>query len=112
MGFHPSSTFDRPVTTAIRDADMERGLTSLFVYSNIVDTRFVGDTLAPLLRTVPVKGRRFEDVYIEFYSLEYHPVANFNGREIEIMLARDTGRTMQFATGKVIVNLHFRKVSN
>ena len=110
LGFMPRTVFNKPKTVAPRDADLERGLTALFVYANVVSPRLVGDAYVPLLRTVPVKGSRYANVHIEFKTIEYQPVANFNGREIEIKLARDTGQVMQFNTGKVIVSLHFRRI--
>ena len=37
--------------------DLRRGFESLYVYSSIVETRIVGDKIAPLLRIVLITGR-------------------------------------------------------
>ena len=38
-------------------ADVHEGLTCLYVYSPIVESQYVGDMKAPLLRVIPVHGR-------------------------------------------------------
>ena len=39
LGFVPRTIFDRPKTVASREVDLERGLTAMFIYANIVDPR-------------------------------------------------------------------------
>jgi hypothetical protein len=111
LGFADDAVFTSPGATASRGPDMERGLTALYVYADVVGNRLVGDALAPLLRVVPVKGDRFQNVHVEFTNIQYLPVANFVGREVEVKVARDTGQTVSFTTGKVIANLHFKRVA-
>ena len=92
-------------------ADVNRGMTGLFIYTNVVDRHLVGDSFVPLLRVVPVRrsDSPFENVAIEFSNVQYHEVGNFHGREIEVQVRRDTGKTVNFNAGKVLVVLHFRK---
>ena len=92
--------------------DIERGMTSLYVYSNVVDSRFVGNSYVPLLRTVPIRSSRFVNEHVEFANIQYLPVAYTDSEVIEIRVCRDNGRTVYFNGGKVIVNLHFRQVRN
>ena len=86
-------------------------MTGLFVYANVVDRHLVGDSFVPLLRVVPVRrlDSPFENVAIEFSNVQYHKVENFHGGEIEVDIRRDTGKTVNFNAGKVLVVLHFRK---
>jgi hypothetical protein len=51
--------------------DMHGGVDYLWVYSDIVENQIVGDTMAPLLRTVAVSGS-FEDIVSTVY-----PVPNY-----------------------------------
>ena len=37
--------------------DMTQGFNTLYVYTDVVESRVVGDTLAPLLRSIPISGR-------------------------------------------------------
>ena len=92
-------------------ADVNRGMTGLFIYTNVVDRHLVGDSFVPLLRVVPMHCSEspFENVAVEFSNVQYHEVGNFHGREIEVQVRRDTGKTVNFNAGKVLVVLHFRK---
>ena len=92
-------------------ADVKRGMTGLFIYTNVVDRHLVGDSFVPLLRVVPMhrSDSPFENVAVEFSNVQYHEVGNFHGREIEVHVRRDTGKTVNFNAGKVLVVLHFRK---
>ena len=91
--------------------DINRGMTSLFVYSDVVSERPVGDVMVPLLRVVPLSDVRNETTYVEFKQVHYLPVANHSSEIVSVTVARDNGDIMKFYGGKVIVNLHFRRVA-
>jgi hypothetical protein len=92
--------------------DISNGMTSLYVYSNIVQNQFVGDVMVPLLRTVPIRGSVW-DAYRseEFRHHHYLPLKNETTDLVEIKIVRDNGDSIDFQTGKVIVVLHLRRVS-
>ena len=85
-------------------------ITSLFVYTNIIENQFIGNAMAPVLKTVAVKGEVGEIADINYYSPQYVPVLSRSFHEIEISIKGDTGKPIPFIDGsKVIVKLHFRK---
>lgn len=106
---YPLRTAIYGVQTIGTTPDIHRGMTSLYVYSDVVKERPVGDVLAPLLRVVPIVGTRNEVNYHEFSTVHYQPVTNYSSELIRVKIARDNGRDIRFFGGKVVVNLHFRK---
>jgi hypothetical protein len=89
-------------------ADVDEGMTALFIYSPIVQNQLVGDTLAPLLRVVPLKGdHQYKTVNVEFHHLRYLPLVEETSDLISIDIRRDDGRPVPFLSGKVNVTLHF-----
>jgi hypothetical protein len=113
LGFPVATSFNSPGFNGTRSPDIQRGMTGLYVYSNVIDKRLVGDAYVQLLRVVPLSSKRgdsYENAYVEFNNIQYHDVANFHGRDIEIKIARDNGETVVFGKGKVIVDLHFKRI--
>ena len=92
--------------------DLRRGVESLYVYSSIVEPRFVGDKFAPLLRIVPITGRHGEMVTARFDHVQYIPVLSREFGSVETEIRDDTGRQVPFERGKVTVTLHFRRCSS
>ena len=99
------------IKKGLMTADVNRCMTGLFIYANVVDRHLVGNSFVPLLRVVPVRrsDSPFENVAVEFSNVQFHEMGNFHGREIEVQVRRDTGKTVNFNAGKVLVVLHFRK---
>lgn len=90
-------------------ADVNRTCTALYVYSPIVQSQMVGDTQAPLLRVVSVKGN-FGNIINERYDLIYYlPLARSNIDQIEVYIRDDVGEYIPFVSGRVVVILHFRR---
>jgi hypothetical protein len=113
LGFPVGTWINEPGYYGTMSPDINRGMTGLYVYSNVVDNRLVGDAYVPLLRVIPLASRfaeKYENVYVEFNNIQYHDVANFQGRDIEIRIARDNGDTVNFDKGKVIIALHFKRI--
>lgn len=88
-----------------------RYLEELYVYSDIVTLQRVGDTVAPLLRSVTDNNGSMsvETVVSEFRHIQYLPLQSGSIESIEIHIADSGGRVVDFAFGDVIVTLHFRK---
>jgi len=110
LGFDtgPDKKFDHGVHTGERMIDMMEGFSSLYVYSNLVQNRRVGDSLVPLLRHVPFdSSKRRKHHWVQFRHIEYLPIASCNTDVIEIDIRRDDGSRVSFETGKVVVTLHF-----
>lgn len=89
-------------------ADVRRGMTALYLYSNIGEPQFVGDALVPLLKIVDYGGSK-SDVMTKRYNMpHYIPVRKRELDKIEINICDDTGEIVSFTSGKVICKLHFR----
>ena len=98
-------------------ADVNRGIHSLYVYSDIVEPCPVGDTRAPLLRIVPIGNMvtqkntsSLSQMTQSFSRIHYHPLAHRRVATIEIDIKDSRGRPVPFERGEVVVTLHIRKV--
>ena len=72
FGFE-SHTYSR-TQVAERVADINACVHSMFIYSNIVQPRIVGDAMVPLVRVLAVHGTHNEYVVDNFYHLQYLPL--------------------------------------
>ena len=86
-------------------------ITSIYIYCNIVQPQIVGNTMVPLLRTIPVSGNSGDVITKTFTNIQYVPVQTKSFEDIEILLRTDTGDPVPFERGKVIATLYFRKQS-
>ena len=96
-------------STGCPDLSSATPLTSLYVYCDLVRPRVVGHSMVPLLRVVPTKGRRGENVQESFHHIQFVPMCMHNFHEIEIDIRDDTGMRVPFETGRVVVTLLFRR---
>ena len=105
--------FDQSFLTETAEAqsvvDMAQGFYSLYVYTNVVEPRVVGDTVVPLLRIVPLTGRHGAVVSKSFDNVQYVPVLHKEFGTVEVDIRDDAGRSVPFERGKVTVTLHFRR---
>ena len=87
---------------------------SLYVYSDILSPRIVGNVYAPLFRQVEIpKECKFgEDVFIKYKKRYYHPLNHFEFDSIQIVIKDDTNIDIPFSFGRVTLALHFRKKSS
>ena len=79
------------VVRAYSIVDLRLGFESLYVYSSIVDSRIVGDKIAPLLRIVPITGSHGEMVTARFDHVQYIPVLSREFGCVETEIRDDTG---------------------
>ena len=107
LGFDVDKFSSGP-TTGSRNSDPYSKLGYLMVYSNLVKNRLVGDTMAPLLRTIPVE-RGFGDAIHEFRHIEWAEAASINTDVIEVNIMTDTGERAPFVGGKVLLTIQLRK---
>ena len=98
--------------------DLSSGKQLIFIYVNIIEYQYVGDTKAPLIRVIDSKqGLKNGSPFgieprhrIVFSNLEYKKLLPKNFQAIEIQLRTETVELVPFAgTGKVISTLHFKK---
>ena len=105
-------TAEQPIsktTTAEREADLEQGFHDLFIYCDMIQAQYVGDALVPLLRIVLVEGSDGQRISKSFLRPQYVPVSRKQFETIEVNIKRDTGESVPFEFGKVLLTLHFRQ---
>ena len=89
--------------------DLDQNVKSLFVYTDLVQPRPVGDVVVPLLRSLPPVDKGKDTVFYLFEKPHYIPLARFQFDTVEILLTSDQGETISFDNGHCIVTLHFRR---
>jgi hypothetical protein len=67
-------------------ADLKKGLNSLYMYCPLVEPRMVGDAQVPLLRIVPVEGKRTADELIIFFHFHIDFMIDFIEIDVEFIL--------------------------
>ena len=82
---------------------------SLYVYCDIIESRIVGDVLAPLLRVIPVKGKHGETILKSYENVHYVPLQRKTFQTMEIDIRDRTGKAVPFERGTLSVTLHFRR---
>lgn len=82
---------------------------TLYIYTDIIEYQFVGDKLAPLLRTVPVERQDSGTLNSNFTNPDYLLVNKNEIFKINIKICDDSGNNIRFIDGKVIVKLNFKK---
>ena len=99
--------------------DLSAGKQLIFIYVNIIEYQYVGDTKAPLIRVIDSKQRskngspgEIEPTHrIVFSNLENKKLLSKNFQSIEIQLRTETGQLVPFAgTRKVILTLNLKKI--
>ena len=84
---------------------------TFYIYCDILENVAVGDTLAPLLRTIDVEGERGTMIHRNFDQPRYLPVQKKNFDTLEILIKDGLGREVPFDKGSLIVTLHFRRAN-
>ena len=111
LGFREPA-FNRPVSDEATFApDLTRGIQTIYIYSNIVESICIGNKLAPILANIPV-SRQVQGIqdYVEFSNRFYTPVIRDPFDTIEVDLRDDAGASLkEFLIGKTMMRLHFRK---
>lgn len=116
-----TSTFDengnvrlntiKPGLTSIRSYDISAGIHSLYIYCDIIEPSFVGDTLANVVRSVNINqddsfGKDCENI---FNPIQYHKLSKSYFRRISIGLYDDSGEIIPFKFGRTKIVLHFKR---
>ena len=85
-------------------------VTTMLVYSDIVELSLVGDTQAPILGSLPIQSKFGDQAYWSFNPPYYVRLREKNISTITIQLCDDTGELFPIADGKVFCRLNFRRV--
>ena len=89
--------------------DIHEGFYTLYVYTDIVSTQYVGDTLAPLLRTVEIDHTNIGGMVCKTFNSPHYVAVKLRDIEtLRIDLRLDSGKLLTFESGQVIFKVHFR----
>ena len=102
--------FDAGETVLSEQAPQLKGVTSMFVYSDIVELSLVGDTQAASLGFLPIQNKFGDQAYWSFNPPYYVRLRERHLTTITIQLCDDTGELFPIAQGKVLCQLNFRRV--
>ena len=81
----------------------------MYVYCNLIEGQIIGNTLAPLLRTVHVSGTFGQQILATFQHKHYLPLSTNFVHCVEIEIKDSTGAFVEFDSGNTLLTLHFRK---
>ena len=109
LGFGTTMSVIKKKTTAPFVINLEAGLTSLYVYSDVIEAQIIGDSMVPLLRIISVEGKDGDIISKAFQDPPFNPVSRKTIDRIQVNIMDDTGRKVPFESGNVIVQLHFRQ---
>ena len=111
LGLTPSATVTLPpekpnITYSFRQeantvVNMNQGFDTIYVHTDVVESRIVGDSLVPLLRCLPVSGGHGATVSDHFTNVHYVPLLRKEFGTIEVDISDDTGRRVPFEHGRV-----------
>jgi len=99
--------------TVAGTVNLKPGIHNLFCYSSLVRNVTVGDTQAPLLRIIPVRGEDGEYVYETFEDRQYLPVASNHFNTTNTLIGDRFGNKIKFDHGSapVILVVHMKRVA-
>ena len=87
--------------------DIRDGVHHLYLYTNIIEHRPVGDTSLPLLRIVPVVDTGSNLYKINtFENIHYLPARRQIFQDVEIDIRNGVGEYIPFERGSILVTLH------
>ena len=89
--------------------EIDGGITEIFIYTDIVVSHHVGDTLAPLLRVIPCIDEKDDQIVKHYDAPLYFPLRKNFIETIEIELKSSSGDNIIFSGGKTFVVLSFRR---
>ena len=92
------------------EVSLMRGINNIFVYCDCCEYVRVGNTQAPLLRSVSFNSKIYgETVHLNYINPMYIKVNKTFIDKIEIMLCDAAGSIIPFSEGLTIVILHFKR---
>lgn len=110
LGFKPDTLYSK-TTTAPNAADLDYGFHNLYAYCSLVQSQFLGDSQVQLLRAINVEGKDGDHITKSFLNPQYLSLNQKQFDSVEVSLRLDTGQKVPFEFGRVLLTLHFRKIS-
>lgn len=109
LGFINIGPFKNGVYRSEYALEIDGGITEIYLYTDIIVSHNVGDTVSPLLRVIPCANEK-EDQIVKHYDVPlYFPLRKTFIETIEIELKSSSGQNIIFTGGKTLVVLSFRR---
>ena len=105
MSLQSSRGFESELAANIKHATHD----SVYLYTDVIKERVVGDFMVPLLRIIPIQNRFGELISMEYSQPHFIDLNRGNINSIEIHIKDDLGDFISFESGKSIVTLIFRR---
>lgn len=112
LGFKNSEfSFNQKPYKSEMEVNLLRGINSMFLYCDCCEFIRVGNTQAPLLRSISFNSKVYgEMVHMNYINPIYIKVNKTFIDKIELMLCDAVGDLVPFAEGLTVVVLHFKRV--
>lgn len=109
LGFVNTESFKNGTYVSNYALEIDGGITEIYIYTDIITSHNVGDTVSPLLRVIPCANEK-EDQIVKHYDVPlYFPLRKQFIETIEIELKSSSGDNITFTGGKTLVVLSFRR---
>ena len=95
-----------------RPAKLKYVAKTAFVYCDLIEPVFVGDTKTQLLRTTNIGVAQHGIANNIYTSPIYVPLQKKHFSSVEVHIMTDTGEPVPFVSGRSVLVLHFRRTSN
>ena len=114
LGFKESDKFYTDKMTAKNQPNLNFTLSTLWVYTNITEAVIVGDTMANLLRIIPVelggvRGNQTCTIVKVFERPHYQSLGSCNISMIEVIITTSFGLVPLQFNDNTVLKLHFKK---
>ncbi|GBL66040.1 hypothetical protein AVEN_190431-1 [Araneus ventricosus] len=108
LGF-TQDTFEHGDYKAEYVLELRAGITEIYVYCDIIAPSLVGDSLASILKIIPIANEHNEQIVKNFSVPLYFRVKKQFFDSVELILKTSSGSDVKFISGKTNVVLSFRK---
>ena len=112
LGVKPSNLRGGVQYVSARAIDLDQGHTCLYVYLSVLEDRVVGDTRAPLLRMIPMRGKHNEVVFESFQNPHFVPLKLNSFDHITVHIRNGAGELIPFQPGEVILTVQLQRGSS
>ena len=92
--------------------NVDKGFDTIYVYADVVESRIVGDSLAPLLGALSVSRSHGATVSDRVTNIHYVHVLYSYFHSIEMDIRDDTGRRVPFEYGRVTVTRPRKRIKH
>ena len=107
-----NSKLGKKIFVMPQPCDFNANGTTMFVYSNITASSPLGNTFAPLLRTVHLEiDDKMETLHRNYTTIHYFPVHTSEFDTVEVRLCNVYGDNMVFYGGNLLLSSIFKKLS-